>query len=157
MTFIKVNAVNIGTTTYICEKILQDKNLISLITTQKAAVNPCACAEYDMQRDAMFEKLGHCYEEWLYSDGVKQRCCYSMTGKLLPGYSDGGFVILDGIEHSINAIHDGCCNNNNQTLCKTFYNITQSDTCKLYQDQLSEPRSIPVCERRSTGEYRDDV
>ncbi|XP_052261796.1 mucin-like protein isoform X2 [Dreissena polymorpha] len=149
-----VKAENIGTTTYICEKILQDKNLISLITTQKAAVNPCACAEYDMQRDAMFEKLGHCYEEWLYSDGVKQRCCYSMTGKLLPGYSDGGFVILDGIEHSINAIHDGCCNNNNQTLCKTFYNITQSDTCKLYQDQLSAYSwGDPVIETVSNTSY----
>ncbi|XP_052261807.1 uncharacterized protein LOC127865825 isoform X2 [Dreissena polymorpha] len=154
MTLNRANAENIGTATYICEKFLQDKNLISLITTQKAARTPCACAEYDMQQDAIFEKVGHCYEEWLYNDGVKQRCCYSTTGLLLPGYRDGGFVILDGIEHSINAIHDGCCNNNNKLLCKTFYNITQSYNCKRYTDQLSAYSwGDPVIETVSNTSY----
>ncbi|KAH3775933.1 hypothetical protein DPMN_177343 [Dreissena polymorpha] len=130
-------AQQFGSTTNLCEKFLTDKNLIPLITETKDAATPCACAEYDMAQDAIFEKVGTCYEEWLLNDGVKQRCCYSENGKLLTGYSDNRFGIPGGIGFPMNEIHDSCCNNYSQSRCNAFYEITQKDDCQRHQDHLS--------------------
>ncbi|XP_052261571.1 mucin-like protein isoform X5 [Dreissena polymorpha] len=154
MTINKVTAQQFGSTTNLCEKILTDKNLISLFAETKDAANPCACAEYDMAQDAMFEKVGICYEELLFNDCVKQRCCYSENGKLLTGYRDNRFSISDGIQHSMNEIHDSCCNINNQSRCNAFYEITQSNNCQRHQDQhAAYSWGDPVIETVSTTSY----
>ncbi|KAH3860946.1 hypothetical protein DPMN_023870 [Dreissena polymorpha] len=71
-----------GSATNICEHFLTNKNLISLITAKKDATTPCACSEFDMALDTMFVKVGQCFEEWLFNDGMKQRCCYRYTRRV---------------------------------------------------------------------------
>ncbi|XP_052261803.1 uncharacterized protein LOC127865824 isoform X1 [Dreissena polymorpha] len=132
----KTKAENIGTTTELCAKFLTDKNRISLSTAKKDAVTPCACTEYDMAQDAMFEMRGNCFEEWQFNDGVKQRCCYSQSGKLLTGYPDGGFVIMDGMVISIDEVHSACCLGNNQSVCMAYYDIYPTDDCTRYEKPL---------------------
>ncbi|XP_052261669.1 uncharacterized protein LOC127865762 [Dreissena polymorpha] len=131
-----VPTITSGTTTELCAQFLTDTNLISLITAKKDAATPCACAEYDMTQDAMFEKVENCYGEWLFNDGVKQKCCYR-NGKLLAGYPDGGFVILDGMKTSMDVVRNVCCHGNNRSTCAAFYDINQSDDCTRYGNIVS--------------------
>ncbi|XP_052261801.1 uncharacterized protein LOC127865823 isoform X2 [Dreissena polymorpha] len=137
MTINKVTAQQFGSTVNICERFLTDKNLVSLITDKKAEATPCACAEYAMAQDAIFEKVGNCYEEWLFNHGIRQRCCYSEHGKLLTGYPNGGFIILNGMEHSMDAVYMSCCHGNNQSSCTAFYEINTSNDCTRYEEPMS--------------------
>ncbi|XP_053387998.1 mucin-like protein [Mercenaria mercenaria] len=115
----------------VCQQFTADEELKNLIKSKLRTAKPCACVEKQVMLDYSFEKIGHCYRQWIFEDGVKQMCCYSADGMLQIGPPQGGYLTFDSFWKNMSEIQRSCCVN--ETTCDIFYDINPSDDCSSYQ------------------------
>ncbi|XP_053388057.1 sushi domain-containing protein 2-like [Mercenaria mercenaria] len=117
----------------LCQKFTADKKVKNLINTKLKTVPPCACVEQQIILDYSFEKIGNCYRQWFFENGVKQMCCYSGNGHLEVGAPRGGYMILENDLLNMSFIHNICCIYNNKDMCSRFYSLNPSSECENYK------------------------
>ncbi|XP_052786246.1 uncharacterized protein LOC128221685 [Mya arenaria] len=131
---INLNVVPVSaadTSGFQCEKFLDDENLKNLINTKQQLASPCPCYEHQMEFEYSFKQNNHCYTEWFFTDGVKQKCCYSQYGKLITTAPDAGFVHFSDAEVQMEDLRQLCCSRSEQ-LCESFYRLNVPDTCEKW-------------------------
>ncbi|XP_053398233.1 mucin-like protein [Mercenaria mercenaria] len=114
-----------------CRQFTADDDVRNIIKTKLKSVVPCACSEKQIILDYSFEKIGHCYRQWFFEDGVKQMCCYSADGMLQIGPPQGGYLTFESFWKNMSEIQRSCCLH--ETMCDIFYDINPSDDCSAYQ------------------------
>lgn len=117
----------------LCQNVVQlAKNNTDINPNVTHYAAPCPCFEEQISDDLTFRKNENCYEQWVYIDKLKQKCCYSNDGNLRIGAPDGGYVLIEGKERETHFLHSQCCHNSSTDACELFYDIHPSDDCSSY-------------------------
>ncbi|XP_060590443.1 sushi domain-containing protein 2-like, partial [Ruditapes philippinarum] len=140
-----------------CQGFAADIVIRDLISSGHATAEPCPCIEQIIAIDETFEKVNNCYNQWFFTDGIKQMCCYSENGQLLIDGPGAGYLLLESNEGYIERAHDMCCGNGSDAFkesCESFYQINKPDDCSTYVPPVvSMSSGDPVIQTIDGGKY----